>query len=224
MTSLNALTAATALALAAAVPHAALAGGVEVFNEGFDNVSGLHGWVQVNHSAPPGNGWFQGNSGVFRSQAGASDSYIAANYLSAQSGAGTVDTWLITPVINLAGASTFSFFTRDAGTPGLADKLQVFFGAGAGTDPGGFTGLLASISGRYPTAWTQFSSDLDFTGAGRFAFHYVGDAAALDYIGIDSVRVVSAVPEPGAALMLGVGLGVHGLRRRRSHALKLGED
>jgi hypothetical protein len=218
MRFLKTTTAAVALSLAAAAPFAARAAGVEVFNEGFNNVSSLPGWVQVNHSVPAGNGWFQGNGGIFPAQSGLSNAYIAADYLSAQFGSGTVDTWLITPVINLSGASTFSFFTRAANDPGFSDHLQVYFEAGTGIDVAGFTNLLASAgnSGAYPTAWTQFSTDFDYTGAARFAFHYVGDASTLNYIGIDSVKVISAVPEPVSALMLGLGLGALGLLRRRS--------
>lgn len=206
-------TLAAALALAAA-PFAVHAAPVVVFSEGFDN-SKLPGWVQVNHSSPPGNGWFQGNAAIFGAQAGSS--YIAANYLGAQSGSGTVDSWLISPLVSLYGASTFSFFTRSAGDPGYADTLQVYFSPGAGTDVGAFSDRLATIgAGGYPSAWTQVSSDFTFTGAGRFAFRYTGDASTLDYIGIDSVRVLSAVPEPSSALMLGLGLGALGLLRRRA--------
>ncbi|MBZ2207089.1 choice-of-anchor J domain-containing protein [Massilia sp. R798] len=53
-------------------------------------------------------------------------------------------------------------------------------------------------------------------GEGRFAFRYTGDADVANYVGIDTVSVLS-VPEPSAYLMLGVGLfGLTMLRRRQA--------
>src|SRR5215207_6245319 len=51
--------------------------------ENFDNITTLpaSGWAMRNNSNPVGTtGWFQGNPAVFPSQAGASNSYIAANF------------------------------------------------------------------------------------------------------------------------------------------------
>ena len=99
----------------------------------------------------------------------------------------------------------------------LRAMLEVRFSAGAGTGTGGFSTLLTTIGGpsAYPGNWQQFSADLMLSGSGRFAFRYLGDAATSNYIGIDSI-LVSAVPEPSAWLMLGIGLGVLPLLRRQS--------
>lgn len=209
--------AAAAIALAAAAPGIAQAAGTPILNEDFNDLSALSDWVQVNDSLPPGQGWFQGNAGVFDAQAGAADAYAAANYLSALGGAGTIDNWLITPELNLTGPTQLSFFTRTMATPGLNDMLEVRFSPGAGTDTGGFTTLLTTVGGvsAYPDQWRRFTANLALTGSGRFAFRYLGDASALSYVGIDSVRVVTAVPEPSLSLMLGLGLGAFGLLRRR---------
>jgi hypothetical protein len=195
------------------------ASGTVLLTENFNDVSALSNWVQFNNSLPPGQAWFQGNAGVFEAQAGAADAYIAANYLSAALGSGTIDNWLITPELTLAGATQLSFLTRTLTTPGLNDMLEVRFSAGAGTATSGFTTLLTTIGGpsAYPGEWQQFTANLALSGSGRFAFRYLGDAGAANYIGIDTVSI-TAVPEPSAYLMLGLGLAALSLLRRKPRA------
>jgi hypothetical protein len=215
MKTLKTLTAALAFSVAALAPIAARSQTTEVLNEGFSSVSTLPGWVQFNNSNPAGNGWFQGNTAAFMAQAGAGDSYAAANYLSAQNGMGSVDNWLITPALNLSGSSTLSFFTRTA-DPGYNDRLEVRIGYGSGTDIGNFSNVLTTVGTLgYPIDWLQNIVDFNANGTVRLAFRYVGDASTLNYIGIDSVRVISAVPEPSLSLMLCLGLGALGLMRRK---------
>lgn len=179
--------------------------------EDFDDVGALPGWLLINQSQPPGQSWFQGNAGIFPSQAGAPGAYIAANFLSAQNGLGLVDNWLITPELTLSGPTRLSFYTRGAGDPGFADTLELRFGAGA--VPASLTQTLLSIggAGAYPSDWRQYTADVDFTGTGRFAFRYTGAATSADYIGIDSVAV-AAVPEPSCWLLLAAGLALLGWR------------
>ena len=197
--------AAAAYALAVLAAPAAQAAGIVLPNQNFNDVSAL------------GQSWFQGNAGIFGAQAGAADAYIAANYLSAAQDTGTIDSWLITPQLTFGGATHLSFFTCGQGLPGFNDMLEVRFSPGAGTATAGFTTLLTTIGGpsAYPGSWQQFTADLTLSGSVRFAFRYLGDAIASHYIGIDTVTV-SAVPEPSAWLMLGLGLGVLPLLRRQS--------
>lgn len=183
--------------------------------EGFNHVDGLSGWLLVNQSDPVGNAWFQGNAGVFSAQSGAADAYIGVNYLSANNGFGIIDNWLITPELTFNGVTELSFYTRSAGTPGFADRLDVLFGAGSA--PGAFSQSLLTlgVSGPYGNSWQRYTALIDATGTGRFAFHYSGTDDSADYIGIDTVSV-HAVPEPASYLMLGAGLAlVAWLRRRR---------
>lgn len=217
MKSLHKLIAAAAIAMAAALP--AVSHAIEpivVLNEHFNDIATLNNWSLVNNSVPPGQAWSQGNPGVFPAPSGPPSSYIAANYLSAQNGMGNIDNWLITPVVTLIGPSELSFFTRSASATGFGDTLEVRFSPGASGDTGGFNTVLGILGGisDYPTVWQQVISSINYDGQGRFAFRYVGDAAAANYLGLDAV-VVTTVPEPGTYLMLLAGLGSLVLLRRR---------
>ena len=220
MKTLKSYLATGALALVVLAPGTASAA-VEALNESFGNVGGLPGWTQVNNSVPEGNGWFQGNADVFGAHAGAGNSYAAASFLGAAGGLGVVDNWLITPVLSLSGLTSLSFWTRADDAPGFFDFLEVRFAPGSTGGLGGtsgFTTLLGTVGGAagYPSDWTEWSTKLSVEGEGRFAFRYVGYADTLNYIGLDTVRVVTAVPEPSLYLMLALGLGALGFMRRKS--------
>jgi hypothetical protein len=184
--------------------------------EGFDDIGNLTGWELINESVPEGQSWFQGNPAIFPAHSGPPGSYIGANFLSADEGIGSIDNWLITPVMNLIGATTVSFYTQGAVAPGYNDTLEVLFRSGEGSGTAGFSPLLLTIGGveAYPDGWLRYTAELPLFGTGRFAFHYTGDAATSNYIGIDTVSVVS-VPEPTTWLMLALGLGALGLLRRK---------
>ncbi len=206
-----------ALALAVFTPGAASAA-VDALNEGFENVDSLYGWTQTNNSVTAGTNWFQGNADVFGAHAGPANSYAAASYLGAANGQGVVDNWLITPVLSLTGLTSLSFRTRTEDVAGFSDFLEVRFASGTTGDTTSFTTLLGSIGGAagYPADWTEWSTNLRIEGEGRFAFRYVGYADTLNYIGLDTVRVVTAVPEPSLYGMLALGLGALAFMRRKS--------
>jgi hypothetical protein len=203
-----------AVALAAAgAAHAS----APLLSEGFDNVSSLasSGWVTSNLSSPAGStGWFQGESGVaFAAQGGGADSFVAANYNSGVDG-GTIDNWLITPTFSTASAGVVTLWLRGSPDAGYTDTVKFGFSHG-GSGAADFTtgSVVAAKDG-----WTQYSFNFGAAGAGsvgRFAIEYTGLASASDYVGIDTLSV-SAVPEPAAWLMF--GLGALGLAARRRAA------
>lgn len=192
--------------------------------EGFNNIGTLggSGWLAGYASTPAGTtGWFQGNSGVFEASSGAADSYIAANYLNAGSPAGSVDTWLVTPLVTVLGYTGISFDTRTAGgLPG--DNLQVYYNNLGTTNIADFVLMGTISSATYPLDWANF--DFTYTAGTadvRFAFRYTVANTDVegDYIGIDSVNI-RGVPEPEALGMLAAGLLLMplALRRRRKTA------
>jgi len=204
-----------------------------VLSEGFDDITTLAaaGWSFVNNSSPPGTtGFFQGNSAVFGSQAGADDSYIAANFLNADFG-GTISNWLISPTLSLSNRLELTFFTRgDVGA--IADRLEIRLSLnGDSTDVGNtidsvgdFSTLLTTINPvldpmGYPTDWTKFTavfSGISDGTLGRFAFRYTVPDTSINgnYIGIDSVT--ANVPEPSTIALFGLALslGLLAVRRR----------
>jgi hypothetical protein len=205
------------LSCAVLLACSAAANAVPVLEEGFEDVGtlGAAGWLAGNFSAPLGEtDWFQGNTGIFDAQAGAPDSYIAANYLNADFG-GNVDNWLVTPLIATNSGALLSFSTRTAGTlPG--DSLEILYNNTGTLDLADFVSLGVITGAGFPTDWQAFN----FTYGGadtdiRFAFRYTVTDTSLngDYIGIDSVSV--NVPEPATMVLLGAGLLLMPLARRR---------
>ena len=195
------------------------------------------GWTATNNSAVVGTeSWFQGNDGLFDSQAGATNSYVAANL---NSGGGalptTISNWLITPTMAYAGGDILSFFTRTTAGSQFADRLEVRFSALGGTNVGAsdasvgdFTSLLLTVNPNltatgYPDSWTKFSVALPAAASGAFAFRYfvtnAGPAGSnSNYIGIDTLTVLTAVPEPATWLVMAMGLGLGALSLQRNAA------
>ena len=188
-------------------------GFAQTIDEGFDDITTLTGWNQVNASSTVGTtNWFQGNPGVFPSFDGPTNSYIGANF-NATTGASTINNFLITPVITLSDGDEISFYTRTGAGSNFPDRLELRLStSGAGstdpsgpTDVGSYTTLLQEVNpgltvGGYPETWTQYTITLTGIGTNidcRIAFRYWvtnggPDGANSNFIGID--RVFAGTP------------------------------
>lgn len=197
-----------------------------VVNEGFDNIDTLagSGWILANNSTPVGTtpaGFFQGNQDIFTAQAGADNSYLGANFNSAQAG-GTISDWLVTPVFSAMYGATVTFFLRGDIVNGYTDAITYGFSDGS-------TALTSFVLGTAITAtgtWTQVTATLAAGSANsRFAINYAGAADLSNYLGIDSLVITANeatgdVPEPASLAILAAGLiGMGAARRRKNRAL-----
>ncbi|MBI1324282.1 PEP-CTERM sorting domain-containing protein [bacterium] len=213
------------------------ASAIETF-EGFDDYSGLtsKGWNFQNLSNPLGDlAWFQGDTVIFDAQAGPDNSYLAANFDNVN-GLGTISNWAITPMLMYSNGDTFSFYSRTEAGSTWPDRLEVRLSTqgnssnvgSSDTSVGDFTDLLLTVNpgltvNGYPEVWTKYDitlSGLSGPTTGRIAFRYfVTNAGSQgdfgNYIGIDSLLITTAVPEPSTWVLCGLSVGALGLGIRR---------
>lgn len=185
--------------------------------EGFEDVNTLagKGWVMNNASTPPGSiGWFQGDESQFRALNGSPNSYIAANFNSAEMG-GSLDNWLITPEFSLDEGVIVSFWMRAAAADGYSDQVSFGFSDGS-TDLSAFVMMAPTTVST--DGWVHYQARIEkgaVSGNARFAVQYTGEADLSNYIGLDRFAV-SEIPEPSSMLILGAGvMGLVAARRRK---------
>lgn len=214
------------------------ASAIETF-EGFDNFNALpsKGWNFQNLSNPLGDiSWFQGDTEIFDAQAGPVNSYLGVNFDSVN-GLGTISNWAITPMLTYSDGDTFSFYTRTEAGSTWPDRLEVRLSTqgnssnvgSTATSVGDFTSLLLTVNpgltiGGYPEVWTKYDITLNGLASpttGRIAFRYFvtnggTDGDFGDYIGIDTLRITTAVPEPSTWFLGGMACFAICLSRLRS--------
>ncbi|MCE3258431.1 MAG: Ig family protein [Bacteroidetes bacterium] len=194
-----------------------------LFSENFTAPFAGTGWAVQNNSSPTSTlTWFQGSTTTFTAYNGAAADYIACNYQSIASGAGTISNWLITPTLNLTNGNVLMFASRTVTASTVyPDRLEVRMStAGTSTNVGAtatsvgdFSTTLVTINPSltttgYPTTWTIYTATLSgITGTvqGRFAFRYFvtnggPTGANSDYIGVDAVQYSAPCSQPTIAV------------------------
>lgn len=195
-------------------------------------------WFALNESTPLGStGVFAGNTTVFNAHAGPAASYAAMNFNSG-SGLATISTFFMSPTVTFNNGDTISFFTRTVTSPAFPDRLLLRLSQnGASTTTSDFSTVLLTVNpglttAGYPNDWAQFSATLSGLSGptlGRFAFHYsmpnAGPSGAnSDFIGIDTVSYLAAVPEPTTWALMGLAVAGAGIVWRRRNRLAQAQD
>ncbi len=220
------------------------------FSEGFNTVGTIPtGWIITNLSTrnSTGNPWSVG-SAIVDSLSNPvvtpfEDAGMAiVNYTSVGSGTGTINNWLISPLITgMQNGDTFSFYTTTTPASAYPDRMEFRLSTSGSsssvgtttTSVGVFTTTLLSINptllalptvGAYPDTWTQYTVTLSGLAGptdGRVAFRYFVTSggptgANSNIIAVDAFNYTAvAVPEAATWAMMFAGVGVLGLVRRR---------
>lgn len=132
-------------------------------------------------------------------------------------------TFLIAPAAAAAASSSLAAGAGDdvpddgLGNPaGLSGRDRLNHGVPPDADASGSAPLLTTIGEDALLAeWRRRSADLTVEGERRFALRYLGAPAPLGDVGLDDMRVATAVPEQAGLLVLASSLGVIGLMQRR---------
>ena len=138
--------------------------------------------------------WFQGNSTVFSAYEGPATGYVAANY-QVVNGTNNIDSWLVTPRINVGSGDTIAFWSRSPDASTFPDSIRVMYSAVGDSTPEATSWVEL---GRFKTsvlAWTRASYRTASAGTNaRFAIRYNvvnggPNGANSDYMGVDYLTV-----------------------------------
>ena len=138
--------------------------------------------------------WFQGNPTVFAAYNGAADAYVAANY-QVVTNMNDIDSWLVTPAMNISAGDVISFYCRTQAGSIWPDSVRVMYSAAGDSTPEGLTWVELGRFQAYDQAWEQKIYTVAASGAtARFAIRYAvieggPNGNNSNFIGIDQLDI-----------------------------------
>lgn len=175
-------------------------------------------------------------------------SFAVSTFLATADAVGTLNDWMLTPAFTFNNGDTINFFTRTNTGNVFPERLQIRIATSGdlnnvgstSTDVGSYTTLLLDINptytsgnpGGYPDTWATGNFNIILSGltgptTTRVAFrHFVessGNSGANgDNLGIDSLTITTAVPEPMTMALIGTAVlaGAYGYRRQHKARAK----
>ena len=147
--------------------------------------------------------WFQGTT-PFPAFNGPSTGYVAANF-NVVTSTNNIDSWLISPPVNVGAGDTLSFYERAPTGSSWPDSMRIMYSAVGSTTPEGTWVELGRFKNTITGSW--FNRIYTFPTAGngsRFALRYCvvnggPSGSNSNYIGVDWIRVYGSGggPSPG---------------------------
>jgi len=139
--------------------------------------------------------WFQPDGTVFPAYNGAISEYVAANY-NVVTATNNIDSWLVTPALNVASGDKISFYARSVTSSTWVDSIRVMYSAAGDSTPEGLTWVeLGRFQASVAGTWDYINYAVTTTGAtARFAIRYAvidggPNGSNSNFIGVDQLDI-----------------------------------
>jgi len=139
--------------------------------------------------------WYQPDGTVFPAYNGAISEYVAANY-NVVTGTNNIDSWLVTPALNVSAGDMISFYARSATGSTWADSIRVMYSAAGDSTPEGLNWVeLGRFKASVAGTWDYINYPVTAAGTtARFAIRYAvvnGGPSGINsnFIGVDQLDI-----------------------------------